>query len=327
MTMAVPTITSITPSTGPATGGYLIEIVGTNFAVPVLSYDVPAEALAPRVRVTIDGTACSLAQSLGATRILAVAPRYTGDCQQTSFPAVNVTVQNLTAAGMAIPGELATLTGGFTYARWGLHAPRRRPPLLLVLLDFIARMKREVTLNIAKLTHVDYGEYGMATEVRSAALPSLGIRVAMPEDKEYADEDNGFERITQDDGSINLFRGMRTHQLVLDLIATGEGDAESNQLCQAILDSIALNPYIQIAADTVLYPGLLDTYPIEITRMPEQADNPNNIGTSAFSMQVRIRGVRTMPDYPVDKIFTMAQAYLVETNMDGDDPTVRELFQ
>ncbi len=83
--MAVPTITSVSPSSGPEAGGTPIHIIGTNFT------GVTA--------VTIGGTAASMYSVTNATNILAVTPAGTGTGD------VVVTTA----------GGTATETDGFTY--------------------------------------------------------------------------------------------------------------------------------------------------------------------------------------------------------------------
>ena len=89
--MAAPTIGSISPSSGPTTGGTLITITGTNFC-------------SGNTTVTIDGVpATGVAVSSNSTIT-------------ATIPAGTVGAQNVV---ITTPGGSATLTGGFTYVARG----------------------------------------------------------------------------------------------------------------------------------------------------------------------------------------------------------------
>jgi RHS repeat-associated protein len=83
---AVPTLTSITPNTGPLTAGTAVSLVGSNFAAGA--------------SVTIDGTAATACTVVSATSITCTAPAGTAGAK-------NVVLTQ--------PGGTVTLTNGYTY--------------------------------------------------------------------------------------------------------------------------------------------------------------------------------------------------------------------
>jgi len=105
--VAVPTITSVTPATGPLFGDTLVEIVGTNFVVPPLT---PGGEVPPTAVVLLGGIAATQIEVLSATTLRCVVPR-----RKTLGP-VAVSVQNLDTHGAPIAGEFVSVTNAFTYA-------------------------------------------------------------------------------------------------------------------------------------------------------------------------------------------------------------------
>src|SRR5262249_54588382 len=107
--MAVPSITSVTPSSGPTGGSLLVEIAGAGFRPPdppPATGPVPASILT--VRVVVGAQPARAVRVIAADRLSCVLPA-------ADAGPVDVTVQNLDAAGAPIPGEETTLVGGFTF--------------------------------------------------------------------------------------------------------------------------------------------------------------------------------------------------------------------
>lgn len=313
--MAVPTITAVSPSTGPAAGGNLVEISGTNFRTVAATPAIPVVTPSPSVQVTVNGVAATYVFVASSTCMRFICPAYTGDAFQASFPAVAVAVQNLDDDGAAISGELATRSAGYTYTRWGLRAPRKETPLLRVGQKLLERLLREVTPNVAMSTHTDFDAEASATMTVLAANPGLNVTMDFPRDGEYAQWDNGFEEVTRPDGDIDLYRGQRTYMIACKIYAAGEGESEANHLAQAVFDSVQAAPYLYVPADSDLFPGETDQYPIEITMDPTKAGSMGGTNTQVYQVGLRVRGVRTMMDYPVARIRQILSASLIHGPM------------
>ncbi|MCJ7796334.1 MAG: IPT/TIG domain-containing protein, partial [Thermoleophilia bacterium] len=280
--MAVPTITSISPATGPAAGGNLVIIAGTNFAVPTMAYAVPAAALAPRVSVTVGGRAARRVEVVSATQLRVLMPRYWHqDTTQVTFGAVNVIVSNLSTAFVVVPGEVATAVAGYTYARWDLGAPHEDPPLYKIARELMWALSLEVERNCYWAVHVDYGDVA-AVEINVAQLPSINLTLATPRDLEYSQWDNYPEEVDISATEAKLFEGARTHMLVVDLYLTGEGTREAMALAAAVEEFVQVNPELRVLADQTLYPGVEDSYPVEISRDPSPVSMPNTSGVVTY---------------------------------------------
>ncbi len=306
--MAVPTITGVSPSTGPAAGGDLVTITGTNFKIPTLVYTIPTPTnITPTVSVTIGGRAVRRVEVISATKIRVLTSRYWHQDPRTdAFTAVSIVVSNLSSSGVVIPGEVVTKTSAYTYQRWVLGAPRQDPPTSRIAKEFMQALAIEVERNTYRATSIDYGEEGSAIVISEANLPSINVTMNIQKDIEYCAQDNYPEEILQNDGSYDLYEGGRTVQLVFDLLLAGATAGEAEHLCQAVQDFIQVNPLLTCSADPTLYAGLEDGYPIEIWRDPQQTNSPGNSGMIVYSMEVRVRGIRTLPDDPTQNVKTIS---------------------
>lgn len=298
--MAIPTISSVSPATGTAAGGSVIELVGTGFRTPVLSMAIPTPTISPTVSVLINGRAARRVDVISSTLVRILTPRlWHQDPRVDQYAAVDIVLSNLDpATGLPVAGESVTRIGGFTYERWVLGAPRQESPTARILEEFIWALSLEVERNTAMATHVDYGEEGSAVVIDEAQLPSINLTVAVLRDVEMAQFDNYPEEIDVDANTAELYEGARTMMLVCDLLLAAGTVGEALHLCQAVQDFVQVNPELDCAADPTLYPGLEDLYPVELWKDAQQVSNPNNSSLIAYSIQIRVRGIRTLPDDP-----------------------------
>jgi hypothetical protein len=326
--MATPTLSAISPSTGPASGGNVCELVGTNFKEPTVVITVPMIDYTPTVRVTVNGVVSPYVEVTDSTHLRFIAPRYLGTSTELdAFPAVSVRVDNLDSTGAPIAGENVTKTAFYTYkrfiigsadaaiGRWSGSA-QRDPPILRVLQKLIDSLKREVTKNVAMSTHVDYGDEGSATLIDVAELPSIGLKVDIVRDVEWSEDDNGHQYITYG-GRVLDFVGQRTFRIDCDLTISGTGTRETMFLLDATREFVDINPYLEVPGDPILYPTETNEYPIEITQWPRCISNANDLGIVAYSMGISVRGIPVLPDEPIGFIKAMTTFVLVESGMDG----------
>jgi len=323
--MAIPTITQVSPSEGPASGYNIIEVTGTNFQIPVPVPAVPTADAVPTVQVTVGSQEALAVRVLSSTLLHAIVPP-DNSAAYVASTAKSVTVQNLDAGGSPIAGETATAASAYTYKPWKLGPSRKDPPLLKVVVEMISRLMREVTDHVSANTHVDFGDEG-DTLIDLAEIPSLSLRLSFPRDTEWAQWDNGFEEVPDPSNPdrVLLFRSQRTHMIVATVTAVGGGLREATFLVDAVMDSIMDSPYITVSADQDLYPGAQDQYLFEISGYPVQGGNQGNGNLVVYTMQIRVRGIRHISDYPTEVVWKMAEAYLTETNMEGENPSEVQL--
>lgn len=135
--MAVPTITTVNPTSGPTAGGDLVRITGTDFAaaIDVLFGGVPATVASLR-----DEAGVSIAD-------VRTPPHADGS--------VEVTVRNLDGSGVPIPGEEATLAAAYRYLRASISDESDLTRLVRRLLQ---KLKREVLEATSISVSVDYDD-------------------------------------------------------------------------------------------------------------------------------------------------------------------------
>jgi hypothetical protein len=148
-----PTLTSVTPSSGPGSGGDLVALHGTfGTRVAVRFGTAAAEVVAVHDEASV---------SVGHVR---TPPHAEG--------VVDVTVTNLDAAGAPIAGESIILTGAYTYQR-----PRivQEANLTRLVRTLLRELKRQVLPNVSLSVSVEFDEppYEGAAATAIAKLPSL----------------------------------------------------------------------------------------------------------------------------------------------------------
>jgi hypothetical protein len=163
--MAIPTITSIQPAQGPASGQTLITITGTGMRLPPQP---------PAGRPTKGGLPKTVEIRIGAqpaTRVLVREDAATpgGTIATCLTPAgtpgpADIIIQNLDDAGQPIAGEVALLLAAFTYERTALSTESSLTRLVRTLLR---ALKAQVIENVNLTVHTDFD-----------AAPENGVHLA-----------------------------------------------------------------------------------------------------------------------------------------------------
>jgi hypothetical protein len=152
--MAIPTITSIQPAQGPASGQTLLTITGTGMRLPPQP---------PARRPTTSGLPQTVEIRIGtrpATRVLVRedAANPNGTIATCLTPAgtpgpADIIIQNLDGAGQSIAGEAVLLPGAFTYERTALSTESSLTRLVRTLLR---TLKAQVIENVNLTVHTDF---------------------------------------------------------------------------------------------------------------------------------------------------------------------------
>ncbi len=164
--MAVPSITSVAPSSGPTGGSLLVEIAGAGFrTLDAPAAQGPTAPPGPTVRVLVGGRAARDVRVVSTDHLTCIVPPgYAG-------PA-DVLVQNLDATGAAIPGEAATAPQAFTYV---LHSLIPEADLARLVRTLLQEFKRQVLENVVLTVQTDFdAETGDELHIAQLAkLPAL----------------------------------------------------------------------------------------------------------------------------------------------------------
>lgn len=153
--MAIPTITAVTPGSGPTTGQNIVKIDGSNFRLPdTPPAEGPLGGPAQRtIKIAIGGIVSDWAHAVEAGIIYARVPEWRGD-YNLSFPvALDVRIANLDNTGAEIPGENATLLNGYSVTRPSLAAESY---LQRVIGELITMMRRHLLVDVHLTASRDY---------------------------------------------------------------------------------------------------------------------------------------------------------------------------
>ena len=188
----IPTVTSVSPSSGPCKGRYILRIAGTGFRVAPPATVHPAPA--PRsVQVqfsqavpwqTADGrtgtnpivrqaTQVRVESSTSLTCLVPIGDHglYDGKDAVAGL-AADITVTNLDTDGNPIAGETVTAPAAFTY---GLPSLAPTGTVKLICAAVIEELKRQVCPNVVLTAFVDYDDALTEQNPAEPHLPSLTL--------------------------------------------------------------------------------------------------------------------------------------------------------
>ena len=151
------------------------------------------------------------------TRLVALAPTHDPEL-------VGVTVQNIDADGVLIPGETVTKANAFEFKRPDLTGDN---PLQNVARTLIQLLKREVMENVVLTTHTDYdgSPQDLCNITELAALPAVVlVGPRLEENRLYSL--NPRKQVRMPDGSWRTLRTCLTTDLEFDIVALSNATVE-----------------------------------------------------------------------------------------------------
>jgi hypothetical protein len=295
--MAVPTITSVTPSTGPTRGRRLVKVVGTGYrlppAPPSSGRPVP---LNPSVQVLFGTEPALEVHVLSPTLLHVVSPvNDPGAC--------DLVVSNLNQDGTLVAGETAIAPAAYTFARPNLNKTGANESILTrVVRTFMRELKRQLIENVELTVHTDYDDTPDGADVAMLAkLPGMVIvGPRMRENRFYSTNES---REVVIDGKVYEQRAPHTNDVLFTCIGVHDTmQVEINFQNETILFFHG-NKVLRVLADATV-PGTYVDYEMEIEDQFSSQATANNSNVRAFSGTVVIRGV----------------------DLDDDDMVTREIF-
>jgi hypothetical protein len=280
----MPSIVSITPSSGPTAGRLLVELVGTGFQQVLESEWVgPTAVPGPSVRVLLRDRVAQDVRVLADDRLRCVVPA--GD----PGPA-DVIVQKLDASGTPIPGELAIARDAFTYVRQSLALEADLTRLVRALLQ---ELKRQVLDNVVLTVHTDFdadtgAELHLATIARLPALVLLGPELA--EDRFFSLNEQ--PESPTDPGQFVQRRVPYTVDLGFTVIGVSDHTTELLNLMAATQLFFHRNPYLELDRDPAAPQTGRVQYEMDVARDGDLkvTSQPNASNVRSFSGRIVIRG-------------------------------------
>jgi hypothetical protein len=282
--MAVPSIESVTPASGPTGGGLLLEITGAGFRVPdAPSAQGPVSPAAPTVGVTVGGVQATDVHVVGTSRLTCLLP--VGDAGP-----VDILVQNLDPSGQSIPGEAATLAGGFTY-----ELPRLTPEsdLTRLVRTLLQELKRQVLANVVLTVQTDFAsETGDELHIAQVAeLPALVlVGPELSEDRFFSL--NQLPEVSDGVGSFERRRVPYTVDLGFTLIGVSDHTTELVNLMASAQLFFHKNKFLEMDRDPESSASGSVRYEMDFTPDGDLkvTSQPNESNVRSFSGKFIVRG-------------------------------------
>lgn len=299
--MAVPTISTITPSSGLTRGRNIVLIAGTNFRLPPTPGvgDHSGEPAQQTVGVTFDGVASPEAHAVTASLAHVEVPAWAGDVDETGDVVVAVQLSNLDDAGVVIPGE--TASGSYTYTRARLFT---RATTYRVTVALIEHLRRHVLPSSSKSPRVfasvarDYpDEPGASSPDRVAQAERPAIHVIGPSLVDAPEWGRRHEQEEDDPGDAEQY--IRTQvqipyhlEYTIDCYADEtRGQVAAHALAHNVRMMVRDLPSLTVStnaddptADTV-------TYPLQMVTPASFETDPDLDGRHRARSGVRVLGV------------------------------------
>lgn len=308
--MAVPTIISITPSSGLAIGLTPVKIVGTNFRTASVP---PPEAIEgtniwqQTASVTFDGIEADSVMVLDSTTIWVTVPEYLGDYE--SIPAdVDVIVTNLDDSGVAISGETVTESDGYTYKRQDITTTGA---LLHVTASLTEWFRRNILEETVVTTDTEYADSPSDGVIALASLPAIALAGPAIADDPYRQDRQDHDADEQNETETNVFINEKPRNakiLGFTIHVFGRTKTEVLNLTEAIEDIITARGRLRILDQ----PGGSDRLNLQLKLVEswvssDDRDNNSHQSTNTLEVSgVKLRiahgtesGPQASPDQPV----------------------------
>lgn len=282
--MPAPTITSLTPASGPTGGRTLVEVAGSGFRLPPppppSGSTLPPK---PTVQILIGGRDATAVRVRASDRLTFISP--IGDAG-----AADVVLRNLDDDGAPISGEDVTLAGGFLYRMPELAAESDLARLVRTLLR---ELKRQVLPNVSLTVQTDF-DAQTGDELHIAELASLPAIVLvgpeLREDRFYSM--NQLPEVAGAPGTVLRRRVPYTVDLAFTLVGASDHTVELLNLMAATELFFHKNKFLEMPRDLANRAG--DHVRYEMDFAPDGdlrvTSQPNDSNVRSFSGSFVVRG-------------------------------------
>ncbi len=230
--MATPTISTVTPAVGPASGGDLVRVVGTGFAANLAVRFGGAAGVVVAVR---EEAGTSIAD-------VRTPPHEAGF--------VDIELINLDPAGAPVPGESMLLPAAYRFAR---ATVAREADLTRVVRQLLRELKRQVLANVSTTVSVDYDDTVLdgLNVIAMAKLPSLVLSGPTLRPNRFYSANVPHEDVVVGSSGPETLRRKPpyTVDLVFTLTGASERTAELFNLMGAVATFLNRNRWLELPRD------------------------------------------------------------------------------
>lgn len=230
--MTVPSLLSVSPATGPTSGGDLVRLVGTGFG--------------PRVAVRFGGAAAvviALREEIGSS---------IADVRSPACDAglVDVEIANLSVEGVPVPGESAVLPGAYRFERPALG---QEADLTRIVRELLRVLKQRVVADVSATVSIDYDDTVVdgLNVIAMAKVPSLVLSgPTLRPNRFYSANELGEDVVPGSTGpELARRRPPYTVDLVFTLTATSHRTAELLNLMAAVATFLNRQRWLELPRD------------------------------------------------------------------------------
>jgi IPT/TIG domain-containing protein len=283
--MTVPSITSLTPSSGPTGGSILVEVAGGGFRMPAppSATGRPVPEPPPTVRVVIGGRVARDVSVFREDQLTCMLPA--GDAGLA-----DVVVENLDDDGAVIPGEQAFAPDAFRYILPPLTPESDLTRLVRTLLQ---EMKRQVMANVVLTVQTDFDDEtgGELHLTQIAELPGLVlVGPELAENRFYS-----LNQLPEQATSPRSFVRRRvpyTVDLGFTLVGVSDHTAELLNLMAVTQLFFHRNKFLEMQRDLADPATGVVRYEMDLTRDGDLrvTSQPNESNVRSFSGRFVVRG-------------------------------------
>lgn len=293
--MAIPTIASLSPNAGPPHGGYMVQILGTNFQQPVSTPFGPRQVTV-HVYIETMKVPDEWVEVISSTEIEIRMPQDESDPATVTYPLLqDVTVQNVDPAGVPIPGEEVTAANAWSYTRMPDSGSVPEEIVFRWLRRYLAR---NLPVPVTGTVHVNYQEDGLLTlpqEVKAPCIVLLGPRM-MPAPE-------GTAGLQDPDESLGDLRLPKAYHHVYDVMVLDTNRKRLGVLRTKLAEAVRVMP-----AGTVVWTGG------DVVIQARWQDPPSMVSSADFEGAVeQATGVLVVENVPETVDFIRGDAPVVST--------------
>lgn len=327
--MAVPTLTSFTPTTGTPTGGQVVDMVGTNFRLPTppAPNTVPVPVSPPSVRVSFGGVVSPRVDVISATRLLVEVPQRSmpidakGNTLGTET--VDVLVENIDDNGVLIPGETATLLMSYTYTRPGISYDSGPYGLTRVTETLIDLLRSQCLANTVPDTSTDFDPDTGTPRIEVESTPQLILTGPEVEFNSFFTFRGAY--VVPGNNALEGFR-KRRHRVVdltYEIIGVTNSSLELNNLIELLELAVDRNTSFQFECA----PGSGDFIPLELRWLTDPSyERPSSDPGLISDLRV-FRGTLQVRGYPITEFPGVDQDAIQEVGFEVDVTSLEQAEQ
>lgn len=283
--MPVPTILTLSASSGPTRGRRIVKITGTNFEM---------RPSPPPLGRTLGTLKESVEVLFGSVRALEVMVMHAGLLHVVTPPhdpgTFDLTIRNVDQDGVLVPGETATLANAYTFQRPDFNRTGSEETVLArVVRTLIREIKRQLIENVVIAVHTDYDNTIDAANV--AMLPKTpGLVLSGPRLRDARDYATNEDREEERDSSVYQKRPARTVDVEFTVIGVHDSSQPMQNFLQETIGFFDGNKELLVLADPTVA-GDYVGFELDITDQFGVTGSPNNSNIRVFQGEVTIRGV------------------------------------